>query len=68
MITITHICGHTQPVFWDEKFISEIILRTLHKTKEQFIQEQCSFLESNLCPGCYCAAKEKDPNLKPVGG
>ena len=32
---------------------------------EEFIASQQRWLECNLCPACYCAAKEANPNTRP---
>jgi len=67
MITVVHICGHSQGLHSLER-IAEKSVTVLGKSKEQFIQAQLNFLESNLCPSCYTAEKEKNSEYKPIGG
>lgn len=62
MMTVTHVCGHTQGVTYDE-YPEEKILR-LGKSKAQFVREQTEFLEKNLCPLCFNIEKERNPNCK----
>lgn len=67
MITITHTCGHTQACRFDE--LAARLVAQGKRTQEHaddFIARQQRWLECNLCPACYCAAKEADPNTKPV--
>jgi hypothetical protein len=66
MITVTHTCGHTQDCRFDE--LAEKLVAMGKRTQAQadeFIANQRRWLECNLCPSCYCAAKQADPNTKP---
>ena len=66
MITVTHACGHPQVCRFDE--LAAKLVAQGKRTQEyadEFIASQRRWLECNLCPTCYCAAKEADPNTKP---
>ena len=67
-ITVTHTCGHTQPVNYD-RVKEEYVLKLTGGTKEEFVARQIKFLSDNPCPSCYTELKKKYGNtLKPVGG
>ena len=62
MITVTHACGHPQACRFDE--LAAKLVAQGKRTQEyadEFIASQRRWLECNLCPTCYCAAKEADP-------
>ena len=67
MIIVRHVCGHEQQCRFDE-LAARLVAKGM-RTEEYaatFIAEQRRWLEVNLCPNCYCAAKAKNPNTRPV--
>jgi hypothetical protein len=70
MLTVTHICGHTQLIrideLWDrleEKAAAEnkpSPQERLGKTREEFIGAQVAFFQRNLCSACFSTEKDRD--------
>jgi hypothetical protein len=55
MIVVKHMCGHTQDTNLDR--LAKVAYK-LGKTAQQFIEEQVTWLELNLCPDCYRKARD----------
>lgn len=63
MITIAHTCGHTTAMHADERWDRLVEMNSrgerknpetmLGKTRQEFLDGQVAWLESNLCPSCY---------------
>ncbi len=67
MLTVKHLCGHTQDTRVDEWAVRlvEKELRTQEQA-DRFVKEQVAWLSGHVCPYCYCAAQGIEPNPHPV--
>lgn len=56
-IEITHTCSHVQVFARDA---------ALFQKGEKIMRANFEWLSNNLCPGCYCLAKDLNPSIKPA--
>lgn len=59
-IEVTHTCGHVQVCNPRTKH-----LKLGEERSPGFTERQYGWMARNLCPGCYTAAKDENPNHKP---
>jgi len=55
MLTVVHLCGHSQNVNSLEVRAKSAVEKGIHTKEwaENFLKEQTDFLKRNLCPGCF---------------
>jgi len=68
VLTVTHACGHTQDISCYEDLMDRVVTKGRRTEQEAYNQmkDHMAYLGANLCPECYCRAKEANPKHKPV--